>query len=166
MTRYISTKDTAKMVRQALKAAFPGTKFSVRMGTGTGSAWLSVTWADGPTDSEVTPLVDRYSGSVWNANGDDSYVQNENTLMAFDGAELPEEVHFVVSGINTHREMSADAEAKVIENIKEALNGQDFLIENMDWLYVGEARIRNAYNVQNAIWQVFAVTDFSSVKAK
>lgn len=43
MTKYIDAKTTAIMLRAALKAAFPGVKFSVRKGTGTGSSWLSVT---------------------------------------------------------------------------------------------------------------------------
>lgn len=167
MTRYISTKETAVLVRQALKATFPGTKFSVRMGTGTGSAWLSVTWEDGPTDAQVTPLVDRYSGSVWNANGDDTYVQNENTLLYLEGEELPEEVHFVVSGINTHRSMSEGVQKEVISRIVTALDGKDFNADNIEWLQVGEARIREVGNcVERGIWQVFAVTDFSPAQVK
>lgn len=166
MTRYITTKETATLVRQALKAAFPGTKFSVRMGTGTGSSWLSVSWSDGPTDAQVTPLVDRYAGSVWNANNDDSYVQNPPTLMAFADSELPEEVHFVCSGINTHRSMSEEAETVVIDRIKSALSGQDFLPENMEWLPVGDVYVREVRYVRDAIWQVFAGTDLTAVNAK
>lgn len=165
MTRYITTKETATLVRQALKAAFPGVKFSVRMGTGTGSAWLSVTWTDGPTDSQVTPLVDRYAGSVWNANNDDSYVQNPSTLMAFADSELPEEVHFVVSGINTHRVMSETAKDGVIARIVKALDGREFTAQNMEWLEVGDVYVRNVNYVENAIWQVFAGTSFVSVTA-
>jgi hypothetical protein len=163
--RYLSTKETAVLVRQALKAAFPGTKFSVRMGTGTGSAWLSVSWTDGPLDADVTTLVDRYAGSVWNLNGDDSYVQNPNTLMLFEGQELPEEVHFVVSGINTHRNMSEDAEKAVTARLVEALNGREFNAENLSWLMVGDVWVREVGYVERAIWQVFAATDFTKVTA-
>jgi len=167
MTRYISTKETAVLVRQALKATFPGTKFSVRMGTGTGSAWLSVSWADGPTDEQVRPILARYEGSVYDRNGDDSYSQNEDTLLYLDGEELPELVHFVCCGINTHRSMSEGVQKEVISRIVEALGGKEFNAENIEWLQVGEARIREVSNcVERGIWQVFAVTDFSPVKVK
>jgi hypothetical protein len=38
MIEYISTKDTAKLVRVALRNAFPGVRFSVRMSTATAAA--------------------------------------------------------------------------------------------------------------------------------
>lgn len=167
MTRYISTKETAVLVRQALKASFPGTKFSVRMGTGTGSAWLSVTWVDGPTDEQVRPILNRYEGSRWNANGRDEYVPKPDTLLYLEGEELPSVVHFVVSGINTHRSMSDEVQKEVISRIVKALDGQEFNANNIEWLNVGEARIREVGNcVERGIWQVFAVTDFSPVKVK
>ena len=57
MITYISTKDTAKLVRQALRNAFPGQKFSVRCSTGTAAAWMDVTWIDGPTTRQVDGIV-------------------------------------------------------------------------------------------------------------
>ena len=54
MTDCISTKDTAKLVRVALKNALAGVKFSVRMSIGTASAWMNVSWIDGPTDLEAS----------------------------------------------------------------------------------------------------------------
>ena len=165
MTRYIDAKTTAIMLRSALKAAFPGVKFSVRKGTGTGSSWLSVTWADGPTDAAVTALTDRYEGSSWNLNNDDSYTRNPDVLMAFDGAELPEEIHFSCAGINTHRDMSDEAEAEMTTLISAALNGLEYRRENMEGLVVNGTSIYGIYDVRGALWQVFSGTDLSKVSA-
>jgi hypothetical protein len=165
MTRYIDTKTTAQMLRAALKAAFPGVKFSVRKGTGTGSSWLSVTWTDGPTDAAVTAVTNRYEGSSWNLNNDDSYTRNPDVLMAFDGAELPEEIHFSCSGINTHRNMSDEAETKMTAFISAALGGLEYRRENMEGLTVNGTSIHGIYDVRGALWQAFSGTDLSKVSA-
>ncbi len=55
-----TVKDAAAAIRADLKSAFPGTKFSVRMGTGTASTWIDVKWTDGPNDDMVRNVTDRY----------------------------------------------------------------------------------------------------------
>ena len=55
-----TVKDAAAQIRAGLKAAFPATKFSVRKGDGTGSAWIDVKWTDGPNDDMVRGVIDRY----------------------------------------------------------------------------------------------------------
>lgn len=103
MTEYISTKDTAKLLRTALKNAFPGVKFSVRMSTGTASAWMRVTWSDGPTDLDVRAITRQYEGRSFNSMTD-SYDNNGSALVAFDGEEMPRIVHYSCDGMNTHRD--------------------------------------------------------------
>lgn len=103
MTDYISTKDTAKLVRAALKNAFPGVKFSVRMSTGTGSAWMNVSWSDGPTDREVSAITSQYEGRTFNGMTD-GYDDNGSALVAFEGEEMPRVVRYCCDGINTHRD--------------------------------------------------------------
>jgi hypothetical protein len=102
MTEYISTKDTAKLVRGALKNAFPGVKFSVRMSTGTASAWMNVTYSDGPTEIEVRAITARYEGRTFNGMTD-GYDDCGSALVAFDGEAMPREVRYTCDGINTHR---------------------------------------------------------------
>ncbi len=58
----VDTKDTAKLVRRALKAAFPGTAFSVRISRYSGGSSVTVDWTDGPTETAVRQLTDVYSG--------------------------------------------------------------------------------------------------------
>ncbi len=55
-----SVKDAAAAIRRDLKATFPGTKFSVRKGNGTASAWIDVAWTDGPNDDMVRTITDSY----------------------------------------------------------------------------------------------------------
>src|SRR5581483_10141530 len=55
-----TVKDAAAAIRADLKAAFPDTRFSVRKGDGTASAWVDVTWTDGPNDDMVRNITDRY----------------------------------------------------------------------------------------------------------
>lgn len=157
--KYLSTKETAVLLRQALKAAFKGTKFSVRMGTGTGSSWVSVNWTDGPTDLDVTSIVETYAGKNWNINNDDSYTEKDSVLVCLDGKELPELVRFGIAGINTHRDMSDIAVEAITQDIKEALGGTELLAKNLDFLEVNGAYIKDAYDVRNAIHQVFYHTD-------
>ena len=55
-----TVKDAAAAIRRDLRAAFPATKFSVRMGTGTASTWIDVKWTDGPNDDMVRNVTDPY----------------------------------------------------------------------------------------------------------
>lgn len=55
-----SVKDAAAQIRAELKAAFPGTRFSVRKGDGTASAWIDVAWTDGPNRDMIRDITDPY----------------------------------------------------------------------------------------------------------
>lgn len=63
MTRYLSCAETAKLVRGALKKAFPSIKFSVRSSVYSGGASIRVGWMDGPVESEVKSVVSPYGGA-------------------------------------------------------------------------------------------------------
>lgn len=52
---YISDKDAAKIIRQELKAAFPGIKFWVTSKNG-----INVSWIDGPTAKAVELIANRF----------------------------------------------------------------------------------------------------------
>jgi len=61
----LSCAETAKLVRGALKAAFPGQKFSVRSSTYAGGASIRVSWIDGPTQPEVDAVVKQFEGATF-----------------------------------------------------------------------------------------------------
>lgn len=64
---YIDTKHVAAELRNRMKNAFPGVKFSVRKGTGTASAWISVNWTDGPDTAEVEESRDQQADTEFMA---------------------------------------------------------------------------------------------------
>jgi len=68
--RDVSVVDTAKLVRRALKRAFPGQKFRVRSRSYSGGASISVRWTDGPTEPEVRAIVAPYAGADFDSSID------------------------------------------------------------------------------------------------
>src|SRR5688572_13905549 len=60
--RYLSCAETAKLVRVALKAAFPGVRFSVRSDNYAGGASMRVRWFDGPAAPQVEAVAKDYQG--------------------------------------------------------------------------------------------------------
>lgn len=56
-----STKETAQLIRQALKAAFPGFRFSVTTSYASMTSSTHIRWTDGPTLPEVERITDRFT---------------------------------------------------------------------------------------------------------
>ncbi len=69
-TDYVSAAETAKLVRQVLKAAFPGIKFSVRTDSYAGGASIDVRWIDGPTTAQVDAVTAQYRGAIFDSSID------------------------------------------------------------------------------------------------
>jgi Large polyvalent protein associated domain 29 len=125
----IDTRETAVMVRHALKAAWPEMKFSVRMARGTAYGWLDVSWSDGPTCRQVDDLVGLYQGSRFDGM-DDAYHRLPNRLVCFAGTELPTEVRFACCGILTTRQIGPAGYAHVAALINAAQAGAARLTED------------------------------------
>jgi Large polyvalent protein associated domain 29 len=62
-TIYLTCAQTAKLLRQALKEAFPTTKFSIRSASYAGGASIDVHWIDGPTATQVQAICNRFEGA-------------------------------------------------------------------------------------------------------
>lgn len=63
-TKRISVTDSAKLIRQSLKEAFPGTKFSVRSDKGGSlTSAVRVSWTDGPTYKQVDAVINIFHSS-------------------------------------------------------------------------------------------------------
>ena len=56
-----STKETAQFIRAALKAAFPGVKFSVRTSYASMTSSTHIGWTDGPTEPEVERVTNQFT---------------------------------------------------------------------------------------------------------
>lgn len=72
-TTYLSCAETAKLVRKALRAEFPGIKFSVRSKTYSGGASINVGWIDGPTIKQIDTVTGPYTGGRFDGMIDMAY---------------------------------------------------------------------------------------------
>jgi len=68
--QYFSCAQTAKLVRAALKEAFPGVKFSVKSSTYAGGASINVSYTDGPSASQVEGIAKAFQGSYFDGMTD------------------------------------------------------------------------------------------------
>jgi len=69
-TRYLTAAETAKLLRPALAANFPGVKFSVRSDTYSMGASIRVHWTDGPRTWQVEKVARRFEGADFDGSID------------------------------------------------------------------------------------------------
>lgn len=65
-----TTKETAQLIRQALRQAFPGVTFSVITKYGSCYSATNVRWTDGPTQPEVERVTNRFSSKSFDGMTD------------------------------------------------------------------------------------------------
>lgn len=70
MTKYLTCAETAKLIRTALKEAFPGVKFSVKSSVYSGGASININYENGPTCSQVKSVVSVFEGSYFDGMTD------------------------------------------------------------------------------------------------
>lgn len=75
--KHVDVKETAKIIRETLKQAFPHTKFSVRLDRYSGGCSIDAHWTDGPTDKQVKRILDRFDGKGFDGMTDCSYYCGE-----------------------------------------------------------------------------------------
>ncbi|HEV7566638.1 MAG TPA: LPD29 domain-containing protein [Microbacteriaceae bacterium] len=78
-TRYLGAAETAKLMRAALKAAFPGAKISVRLSRGNATY---VSWTDGPTVREVQAITHQFESQTFNSSEDMREYTNAGQLLS------------------------------------------------------------------------------------
>jgi hypothetical protein len=101
-TRYYTASETGQLARKALKAAFPGTKFSVRT-----NRVLRVEWTNGPTRSQVEDVVGCFAGADF-----DGMQDLQTTLYhEVDG----QRVHYGVSFVFVERRVTEDHLRPLVE---------------------------------------------------
>ena len=71
--KYLSTKDTAAIIRKRLKREYPGVRFTVRSKRYAGGSSIDVSWTDGPTGAQVDLILKDYEGSGFDAMIDLKY---------------------------------------------------------------------------------------------
>jgi hypothetical protein len=98
MTKFISTAETAKIIRKVLKENFPGIKFSVRSRSYAGGSSIDIEWLDGPAAPAVESVTKQFQGASFDSSIDlKSYHDTE-----WNG----EKVHFCADYVSSHRKMS------------------------------------------------------------
>ncbi len=101
-----STKETAQCIREALKRAFPGVKFSIRTSYASMTSSTHVQWTDGPTQDEVERVTDRFTSKSFDGMTDSTNYHEQE----FNG----QRVQF--SGwVNVRRELSPTLLQKAID---------------------------------------------------
>lgn len=70
---YIGAADTAKLIRSALKIAFPGVKFSVKSDSYSGGSSIDVAWTDGPAKAKVDTALGGFVGRGFDGSIDLGY---------------------------------------------------------------------------------------------
>lgn len=98
MTTYISTTETAKLIRKELKKNFPGIKFSVRSSQYAGGSSIDVSWIDGPNEPVVSSIVKRFEGASFDSMTDSKSYKS--------GTLNGESVHFGPDYVMTNRKFS------------------------------------------------------------
>lgn len=69
-TTYLTCAQTAKLVRSALKKAFPSVRFSVTSSTTTVSVSVRVSYVGGPARSAVEQVTAQFTGATMHAVAD------------------------------------------------------------------------------------------------
>lgn len=102
---YISLKDTNALIRKALRASFPGVKFSVTGNSYAGGASTEVRWTDGPTTAAVEKVARAYQGATF-----DSMTDSMDYVTDVD--EHGNRVHYAADWVFCTRKVSPEAAAE------------------------------------------------------
>ena len=109
MTKYLSCVETAKMLRTALKQAFPDVRFTVKSSVYSMGASIVVGWVDGPCAELVDGLAGLFGGSSFDGMDDRRLTKTH----LFKG----ETVRLGADSVRTSRHNSDAAIAKAIARV-------------------------------------------------
>jgi hypothetical protein len=70
VTKRFTLTETAKLVKKALKDAYPSVKWSVKSDRYALGCSIDVSWTDGPTESMVQPIFRAFSGATFDGMTD------------------------------------------------------------------------------------------------
>jgi hypothetical protein len=118
--RYLTTAETAKLVRQKLKATFPGQKFSVRSDNYAGGSAIRIRWTDGPRETDVRSAMHTYEGATFDGMIDlKSY--KDPVLVTFAGDDMPTLVSMGADWVMETRDLSDEYIAMLTDKVNAGL---------------------------------------------
>lgn len=107
----IDLKETAVLIRQTLRAAFPKTTFSVRTKRYSGGCSIDVGWVDGPAaHQQVTPILQRFEGKGFDGMVDLSYYCGQRMFRG-------ERVDFCGAYVRGSRHVSKELMTRVADRV-------------------------------------------------
>ncbi len=152
-SKYISTTDTAKLIRAELKKAFPGMTFSVRSRKYAGGSSIDVEWDDGPRVKDVDKVVGKFEGSRFDGM-QDLKISNKNPYL----------VDYVMTHRQTTEYVAMKEEATEIINFDCFIEeGERFGGERVEELAGRVARDIDLYNgetIQAAVERIVIRRDY------
>lgn len=153
----LGVADTAKLVRAALKDAFPSVKFSVRSDSYSGGASIDIRWVDGPTSAEVEKISRAYEGadfdgtidlksyrtawlspdgvaSLAHAQGTEGSMGCHSEAIGSPNHPNAIEVHFGADYIHTNRDFSPEVRMAALEEVRSYWAGLDELAPRPEYI--------------------------------
>lgn len=116
---YVTCADTAKLVRVALRDAFPGVKFYVRSETYANGASIHVRYVDGPLQGDVEKVTNRFVGSDFDGMID--LKTYRSTVEIGDDGKV-RQIHYGADHIFVRREYTAGHLLPLIEKAQATLD--------------------------------------------
>ena len=104
----LSPVESAKLLRAALRRAFPGTKFSVRLSRGTAWGNAHVAWTDGPKPRDVEALCAGFESEGFDGMTD-STTRREAVVDLPDGSRARSGIGLIL----TNRDLSEGERARL-----------------------------------------------------
>lgn len=104
ITRSYTTAGTAQLIREALKANFPGVKFSVRSSEFANGSAVDIEYIDGPSEKQVKAVYARFISGHFDSM-QDMHTYHENATVIGAGGELRRE-SYGAKYISTRRDYS------------------------------------------------------------
>ena len=151
--RYLTCAETAKLVRAALKQAFPGVRFSVRCDTYADGASIDVGWTDGPTPAAVERVAWRFEGASF--DGQIDLTRYHELLLAGPDATV-EQVHYGADFIFCQRELSDGYTARLAQRLTE-LTGEPY-DPNRRYVFAYQGHLIDEYGAA-ALWQLASLDE-------
>jgi hypothetical protein len=136
--KYFSVVETAKLLRTALKEAFPTVKFKVNSKSYSGGASINVEYIDGPTYENVKAIADKFEGSYFCGMTD----YKGNNYSAFNG----EKCSFGADFVFVTRKLSVEGAQKILEATAEYWGFDPAQYEIQDSSF--SAFVKNGWQIQ------------------
>ncbi len=112
--RTFTVNETSKLIKKTLQAAFPETKFSVRLDKYSMGCSIDALWTDGPTDKQVKAILDRFDGQGFDGMTDCSFYCGERM---YKGEKVDFHSGYVRGGRSYSREFMAMVATRVTREI-------------------------------------------------